>query len=88
MNNQSSDQKLVNFLKQNRPKSPEAAPDLELKLLATIAQNEQIEKELIYRKKLSSIVSIALVRKMRYALCFYARCPMPDAFRPDSTSPF
>ncbi|XZN89075.1 MAG: hypothetical protein ACM65M_15460 [Microcoleus sp.] len=57
MNNPSSDQKLVNFLKQNRPNCPEAAPDLELKLLATIERNEQIEKKPIYRKNVSSIVS-------------------------------
>ena len=40
MNNLSSDQELVNFLKQNRPTLPEAAPDLELKILAAIESNQ------------------------------------------------
>jgi len=35
-----SDDKLVNFLKQNRPNVPESAPDFELKLLAAIDRNE------------------------------------------------
>ena len=39
MNNPSSDQELVNFLKQHRPNIPEAAPDLELKILAAIESN-------------------------------------------------
>ncbi len=57
MNNQSSDQQLVNFLKQYRPNLPESAPDLELKLLATIERNEEAEKKQNYRKKVRSIVS-------------------------------
>ncbi|MEG4582949.1 hypothetical protein QUA71_25535 [Microcoleus sp. MON1_C5] len=40
MNNPSSDQELVNFLKQHRPSLPEAAPDLELKILAAIENNQ------------------------------------------------
>ncbi|MEG4842080.1 hypothetical protein [Microcoleus sp. B9-D4] len=36
MNNPSSDQDLVNFLKQHRPNIPEAVPDLEQKILAAI----------------------------------------------------
>ncbi|MEG4516258.1 MULTISPECIES: hypothetical protein [unclassified Microcoleus] len=40
MNNPSSDQELVNFLKQHRPNIPEAAPDLELKILAAIESNQ------------------------------------------------
>jgi len=40
MNNPSSDQDLVNFLKQHRPNLPEAAPDLEQKLLAAIESNQ------------------------------------------------
>ncbi len=40
MNNPSSDQELVNFLKQHRPSLPEAAPDLELKILAAIESNQ------------------------------------------------
>ena len=40
MNNPSSDQELVNFLKQHRPSIPEAAPDLELKILAAIESNQ------------------------------------------------
>ena len=57
MNNQNSDQELVNFLKQNRPNIPEAAPDLELKLLAAIERNEEAETKQNYRKKVSLIVS-------------------------------
>jgi hypothetical protein len=57
MNNQSSDQELVNFLKQYRPNIPEFAPDLELKVLATIERNEEAEKQQDYRKKVRSIVS-------------------------------
>lgn len=57
MNNPSSDQDLVNFLKQYRPNIPEAAPDLELKLLATIEKNEEAENKHNYRKKVGSIVS-------------------------------
>lgn len=55
MNNPSSDQKLVNFLKQHRPNCPEPAPDLELKLLAKIERNEQTENQQIYRKTIRSI---------------------------------
>ncbi|MEG4809040.1 hypothetical protein QUA82_16110 [Microcoleus sp. F8-D3] len=40
MNNQSSDQELVNFLKQHRPNIPEAAPDLQLKILAAIESSQ------------------------------------------------
>ncbi|MBD1810684.1 hypothetical protein NDA07_14130 [Microcoleus vaginatus DQ-U2] len=40
MNNPSSDQELVNFLKQHRPSLPESAPDLELKILAAIESNQ------------------------------------------------
>ncbi len=40
MNNPSSDQELVNFLKQHRPNIPEAAPDLEQKILAAIEINQ------------------------------------------------
>ncbi|MEG3837881.1 hypothetical protein QUA46_25965 [Microcoleus sp. MON2_D6] len=39
MNNPSSDQELVNFLKQHRANIPEAAPDLEQKILAAIETN-------------------------------------------------
>ena len=48
MNNPSSDQKLVNFLKQHRPNIPEAAPDLEKKILAAIERNEAGERKLNY----------------------------------------
>ncbi|MEG4346888.1 hypothetical protein QUB70_26950 [Microcoleus sp. A003_D6] len=48
MNNPSSDQKLVNFLKQHRPNLPEAAPDFEQKLLAAIDRNEAGAKKLNY----------------------------------------
>jgi hypothetical protein len=57
MNNQNSDQELVHFLKQNSPNIPEAAPDLELKILAAIERNEEAEKNQNYRKKVSLIVS-------------------------------
>lgn len=57
MNKPSSDQQLVNFLKQYRPNLPKSAPDLELKLLATIERNEEAEKKQIYRKKIRSILS-------------------------------
>ncbi|MEG5035503.1 hypothetical protein [Microcoleus sp. AT3-D2] len=40
MNNPSSDQELVNFLKRNRPNIPEAIPDLEQKILAAIESNQ------------------------------------------------
>lgn len=40
MNNPISDKQLVNFLKQYRPNLPEAAPDLEPKILAAIESNE------------------------------------------------
>ena len=40
MNNPSSDQKLVKFLNQHRPNLPEAAPDLEQKVLAAIESSE------------------------------------------------
>jgi hypothetical protein len=48
MNNPSSDQELVNFLKQHRPNIPEAAPDLEKKILAAIERNEAGERKLNY----------------------------------------
>ena len=40
MNNPSSDKELVKFLKKHRPSLPEAAPDLELKILAAIENNQ------------------------------------------------
>lgn len=40
MNNRNSDENIVNFLKQNRPNIPEAAPDFELKVLAAIDRHE------------------------------------------------
>ena len=48
MNNPSSDQELVNFLKQHRPNLPEAAPDFEQKLLAAIDRNEAGARKLNY----------------------------------------
>ncbi|MDQ2097570.1 MAG: hypothetical protein QQW96_07985 [Tychonema bourrellyi B0820] len=57
MNNQNSDQELVNFLQQYRPTLPEAAPDLELKILAAIDRNEQAGKKQNYWGKVHSIVS-------------------------------
>lgn len=74
MNNPSSDQKLVNFLKQHLPNCPEAAPDLELKLLATIERNEQTENKPINRQKISSIVS-----KNRSSVPSFSRWIFPPA---------
>ncbi|MEG3925867.1 hypothetical protein [Microcoleus sp. D3_18a_C4] len=51
MNNPSSDQELVNFLKQHRPNIPEAAPDLELKILAAIESNQASIVNEIHREK-------------------------------------
>lgn len=51
MNNPSSDQDLVNFLKQHRPSLPEAAPDLELKILAAIESNQASIVNEIHRDK-------------------------------------
>lgn len=51
MNNPSSDQDLVNFLKQHRPSLPEAAPDLELKILAAIGSNQASIVNEIHRDK-------------------------------------
>jgi len=56
MNNQGSDQELVNFLKRNRPNLLEGAPDLELKILAAIERNQEVKKESVYRKIVGSIV--------------------------------
>ncbi|MBD0309541.1 MAG: hypothetical protein ICV80_15965, partial [Microcoleus sp. T1-bin1] len=49
MKDRISDQKLVNFLKQYRPKVPEAAPDFEQELLAAIDRNDATARELNYR---------------------------------------
>ncbi|MGB7890892.1 MAG: hypothetical protein WCF82_03060 [Microcoleus sp.] len=51
MNNPSSDQELVNFLKQHRPHIPEAAPDLEQKILAAIESNQASVFQETHRKK-------------------------------------
>ncbi len=57
MNNQNSDEKLVNFLKQYRPNLSEAAPDLEVKLLAAIDRNEEAAKKQDYWEKVCLMVS-------------------------------
>ncbi|MEG4030685.1 MULTISPECIES: hypothetical protein [unclassified Microcoleus] len=57
MNNPSSDQELVNFLKQHRPNFPEAAPDLERKLLAAIESNQASIFHENHRKKTRLIAS-------------------------------
>ncbi len=49
MKDGNSDEKLVNFLKQYRPNSPEAAPDFEQKILAAIDRNEAAAIKLNYR---------------------------------------
>lgn len=41
MNDEISDKKLVNFLKQNSPKVPDAAPDFEQRVLAAIDRNDR-----------------------------------------------
>ena len=46
MNDENSDKKLVDFLKQYRPNIPEAAPDLEQKLLAALERNEVDRQDL------------------------------------------
>ncbi|MEG5062865.1 hypothetical protein QUB33_04475 [Microcoleus sp. B3-A4] len=51
MNNPSSDQELVNFLKRHRPNIPEAVPDLEQKILAAIETNQAIVFHETHRKK-------------------------------------
>ncbi|MEG4531549.1 hypothetical protein [Microcoleus sp. D2_18a_D3] len=51
MNNPSSDQELVSFLKQHRPSIPEAAPDLEQKILAAIESNQASVFHETYRDK-------------------------------------
>ncbi|MEG4456524.1 hypothetical protein [Microcoleus sp. N9_A1] len=51
MNNPSSDQELVNFLKQHRPNIPESAPDLEQKILAAIESNQASVFHESHRKK-------------------------------------
>ncbi|NJK69136.1 MAG: hypothetical protein HC941_23785 [Microcoleus sp. SU_5_3] len=65
MNDDNSDKKLVNFLKQYRPDIPEAAPDLEQKLLAALegdevdrAQISRAESPLNLPEKRSGILSI------------------------------
>ncbi|MEG4036429.1 hypothetical protein QUA03_21660 [Microcoleus sp. S36b_A4] len=57
MNNPSSDQELVNFLKQHRPNLPEATPDLERKLLAAIESNQPSFSHENHRKKPRFIAS-------------------------------
>lgn len=51
MNNPSSDQELVNFLKQHRPNIPESSPDLELKILAAIESNQASLVNEIHQEK-------------------------------------
>jgi hypothetical protein len=51
MNDENSDKKLVDFLKQYRQNIPEAAPDLEQKLLAALERNEVDRQD---RKNLES----------------------------------
>ena len=51
MNNPSSDQELVNFLKRHRPNIPEAVPDLEQKILAAIESNQGSLLHETHRKK-------------------------------------
>jgi hypothetical protein len=48
MKDGNSDEKLVSFLKQYRPNSPEAAPDFEHKVLAAIDRNEAAARKLNY----------------------------------------
>lgn len=57
MNNPSSDQNLVNFLKQHRPNIPEAVPDLEQKILAAIESDQASLFHENHRKKARSIAS-------------------------------
>ena len=57
MNNASSDEELVNFLKQHRPSLPEAAPDLELKILAAIESNQASLVNETHREKTRATTS-------------------------------
>jgi hypothetical protein len=41
VNDENSDKRLVNFLKQNSPKVPDATPDLEQRVLAAIDRNDR-----------------------------------------------
>lgn len=61
MNDRNSDEKLVDFLKQYRPNIPEAAPDLEQRLLAALEKDEvdRPESPLNLPEKRSRISSIA-----------------------------
>ncbi|MEG4493224.1 hypothetical protein [Microcoleus sp. D3_18_C4] len=58
MNNPSSDQELVNFLKQHRPNLPEAAPDLERKVLAAMESNQASVFHENQRQKARLIASV------------------------------
>ena len=60
-----SDDKLVNFLQQNRPNVPESAPDFELKLLAAIDRNEAT----VELNHLGDARSIASTKKSKI-VCF------------------
>ena len=55
MKDGNSDEKLVNFLKQNRPNLPKASPDFEQKVLAAIDRNDATN--LNYLENLRSIAS-------------------------------
>jgi hypothetical protein len=61
VNDRNSDEKLVDFLKQYRPNIPEAAPDLEQRLLAALEKDEvdRPESPLNLPEKRSRISSIA-----------------------------
>jgi hypothetical protein len=66
VNDDNSDKKLVDFLKQYRPDIPDAAPDLEQKLLAAL-DRDGVDRPQIYRQEMpcnstekrSGILSIA-----------------------------
>ncbi|MEG4323023.1 MULTISPECIES: hypothetical protein [unclassified Microcoleus] len=60
MNDENSDDKLVNFLKQNRPNVPDVSPEFEQRVLAAIDRNDAIDQ-----KSLGDSRSIAFSKKSK-----------------------
>jgi hypothetical protein len=65
MNEENSDKKLVDFLKQYRQNIPEAAPDFEQKLLATLESNEVDRPDRTYLE-----TQLTASRKRSQIACF------------------
>ncbi|MBD1887495.1 hypothetical protein [Microcoleus vaginatus] len=95
MNNPSSDQELVDFLKRHRPNIPEAVPDLEQKILAAIESNQASVFHETHRKttrlsasaksddrlKISSVSKWALSSAIAASLLFFG-----SGYRPFETA--